>query len=97
MIFTSQTTTMINTSKPFITFDMDGTLVDFPEKLAVRMEKIKHLLPHETHEIVCNPQKWITEDVRDLFEDKNLQQIIKKHFKKEYQNDKFFNSLEPYE
>lgn len=87
---------MTNTPKLFLWFDMDGTLFDFPEKLAARLEKKKHIFPQETHEIICNPQKRVIDDVRELFEDKKLQDIVKKHFRQEYQNKKFFDSLEPY-
>ena len=60
------------------------------------IEKKKYLFPQETHEIICNPQKRVTDDVRELFEDKKLQDIVKKYFRQEYQNKKFFDSLEPY-
>jgi hypothetical protein len=87
---------MTNKSKDAVGMDMDATLFDFPEKLAARLEKKKHLFPQETHEIICNPQKRVIDDIRELFEDNKIQEIVKKNFRNEYQNNIFFNSLEPY-
>lgn len=85
---------MILLPKPLVRFDMDGTVFDFPEKLARLLEKDRQL-PKEVREKVADINNRVTDNVWELFQDTDLQKIVKEKAEQTYQTQEFFESLEP--
>jgi len=77
-------------------FDMDWTSFDFPEKLGERIYNEK-TLPKEVRDTLRDKENWRWFPIRSVFNfPESVEKDLAKKIRSLYQNEEFFDSLEPY-